>query len=355
VSLRKRSKTVAGAGIFLFLFGVFLFVWFYRLSPDEAIVYQNPVFEPVLADPSVIRGEDGYFYAFGTEDDWGDGSGAKLVPIVRSANLTEWEYIGDAFEEKPVWHTYGGIWAPDISFYEGTYYLYYSMSSWGDSNPGIGVATADSPEGPYEDKGPLFRSVDIGVANSIDPMVFRDTDGTPYLFWGSFHGIFSITLSKDGLAVEGEKFQVAGNAFEAPYILKKEGFYYLFGSKGTCCEGANSGYNVAVGRSDTLTGPYLDKNGRELLFSEGAFVLMGHFPNSTVTRPIAGPGHNAIVTDDAGTDWILYHGVDKAQPLLPNGATRRPLMLDPLVWESGWPAVRDLVPSTQPMNGPVWK
>jgi arabinan endo-1,5-alpha-L-arabinosidase len=321
----------------------------------EILQYQNPVFEPVLADPSIIRGKDGYFYAYGTEDDWGDGEGSRLVPIIRSTDLIEWEYAGDAFDKKPEWHNYGGIWAPDISYFNDRYYLYYSMSSWGDSNPGIGVATSKNAEGPFEDHGPLFFSKDIGVGNSIDPMYFTDEDGISYLFWGSFHGIFGIQLSDDGFSTAGEKFHIAGNAYEAAYIIKRNGYYYFFGSKGTCCEGANSGYHVAVARSAALEGPYLGKDGADLIGSGGTLILIGHFPNQNEDKPIAGPGHNAIITDDNGIDWIIYHGVDKANPLLPNGATRRPLMIDPLIWEDGWPTVKDIVPSTELRDGPVFK
>ena len=78
----------------------------------------------------------------------------------------------------------------------------------------------------------------------------------PYLVWGSFHGIYGVELSEDGMATNGEKFQLAGNAYEAPYILEKDDYYYFFGSRGSCCEGASSTYNIAVGRSDKFEGPY---------------------------------------------------------------------------------------------------
>src|SRR5690625_1058337 len=134
------------------LLGISSAVYFINKSSTEVgLEYSNPVFEPVLADPSIVRGEDGFFYAYGTEDNWGDGMGSKLVPIVRSDNLVDWEYIGDAFEEKPSWKEDGGIWAPDIVFYNDKYYMYYSQSTWGDANPAIGVATSSSPEGPFED------------------------------------------------------------------------------------------------------------------------------------------------------------------------------------------------------------
>jgi arabinan endo-1,5-alpha-L-arabinosidase len=316
--------------------------------------YQNPVFEPVLADPSVIKGKDGYFYAYGTQDDWGDGEGARLVPIIRSKNLVNWEIVGEAFTEMPAWKDQGGIWAPDISFYNGKYYLYYSMSIWGDPNPGIGVATSDSPAGPFTDHGKLFTSEEIQVGNSIDPMLYVD-EGTPYLFWGSFRGIYGIELSTDGFTTVGEKFQIAGISYEAPYIIKRDGYYYFFGSLGSCCEGENSSYRVAVARSKSLKGPYLDKDDSDIMYSEGTFVVVGHFMAEGLSKQFVGPGHNSIVRDDNGVDWIVYHGIDLSYPKLGNGTTRRPLLIDPLVWEDGWPKVKDLVPSTEPMQGPAFK
>lgn len=309
--------------------------------------YTNPVFEPVLADPTIVKADDGYYYAYGTEDAWGEKTKPKLIPIVRSKNLTEWEYVGEAFNEKPTWKMPGGLWAPDIAKYKGKYYLYYSVSIWGDTNPGIGVAVSDNPEGPFQDQGKLFTSEEIGVANSIDPYFMLD-DGKPYLFWGSFHGIYGVELAEDGLSIKGEKFQIAGDAYEAPYIIKRDGYYYFFGSMGSCCEGENSTYHVAVGRSKTLKGPYQDKTGKDILSNGGTVILQGNKDGSFV-----GPGHNAIVTDDEGTDWIIYHAIEKEDPLLWTGASRRPLMIDPLIWEEGWPKVENLVPGESKQKAPV--
>jgi arabinan endo-1,5-alpha-L-arabinosidase len=305
-----------------------------RNSKDQ---FQNPVFEPVIADPSIIKGKDGNFYAYGTEDDWGDGKGGKYIPIIKSANLKDWKYIGNAFTDKnrPTWKQ-GGLWAPDIQYFNEKYYLYYSLSTWGDYDPGIGLATSDSPEGPFKDHGQVLRSSEIGVENSIDPF-FIEENAVPFLFWGSFHGIYGVELTEDGMKPKGEPFQVAGNAYEAPYIIKRDDYYYFFGSLGSCCEGEDSTYRVSVARSKTVTGPYLDQKGVDILASEGTPVL-------SKGNQFVGPGHNAIITDDKGTDWIIYHAINKNKPKLDNGATRRPLMIDPLVWKNGWPSVKDLVP-----------
>jgi arabinan endo-1,5-alpha-L-arabinosidase len=333
--------------LYLLIFVAFLIggaAYFYTPAPD----FTNPVFEPVLADPSAIKAEDGFFYAYGTEDDWGDGTGAKIIPIIRSKNLIDWEFVGEAFEIKPNWKGAGGLWAPDVAFFNNKYYLYYSQSTWGDPNPGIGVATSDSPTGPFEDHGKLFLSNEIGVKNSIDPFLYVEEDGTPYLFWGSFHGIYGIELAKDGMKTIGEKFEIAGNAFEAPYIIKRNNYYYFFGSLGACCDGPWSTYRVAVGRSETLKGPYLDDKGNNISFTQGTLILADG-------DQYVGPGHNAIVTDDKGTDWIIYHAINKDDGYLISGATRRPLMIDPIVWKDGWPTIENLSPSETVRKGPIFK
>lgn len=311
--------------------------------------YTNPVFEPVLADPTIVQYGD-YFYAYGTEDDWGSDGGYHTVAVVRSTDLVKWEFVRDAFDEKPNWKE-GGIWAPDVTYTNGEFVMYYSLSTWGDSNPAIGLATSPTPEGPFTDKGKVFDSNQIGVDNSIDPF-YIENNGNKFLFWGSFQGIYAIRLGEDGKSTIGEKTHIAGNHLEASYIYRKDNYYYYFGSVGSCCAGANSTYHVVVGRSPSLLGPYVDKHGNNLLLPNfGELVIESNHGN----MGFAGPGHNAdIITDDEGTDWFLYHAIPKLNPLLDNGASRRPLMLDKLIWEDGWPRVEGRVPSTIAKPAPVF-
>lgn len=317
---------------------------------DQESTYTNPVFKPVLADPSIVKYE-GSFYAYGTEDDWGSAGGYHLVPIIRSEDLVNWTLVGDAFETKPDWKQQGGIWAPDVTEVEGKFYMYYSYSTWGDPNPGLGLAIAEMPAGPFVDQGKVFLSEELGVDNSIDPFYIEE-GGKKYLFWGSFHGIYAIELADDGKRVNGEKTLIAHTHLEAAYVYKKDDYYYLFGSEGSCCEGANSTYQVKVGRSKTLLGPYLDKEENDLATGNyGELVIKGNGGNSG----FAGPGHNAeIVTDDAGNEWFLYHAISKEHPLLDNGASRRALMLDKIRWERGWPQIEDQQPSTTSKEKPVF-
>ena len=303
--------------------------------------YNNPVINESLPDPTVIKADDGYFYLFATEN-------IRNVPIYRSENLVDWRRVGTAFTDRtrPQMVPRGNIWAPDINLINGKYVMYYSKSTWGGEwECGIGVATADRPSGPFTDVGKLFISSEIGVQNSIDPFYIEEDDGSKYLFWGSFRGIYGIQLSDDGLSIKpgAQKVQIAGTLTEGTYIYKHDGYYYLFGSAGTCCEGLNSTYRVMVARSENLMGPYVNKSGRPAL--ENNFMLVMQKSNKVV-----GPGHNSeIVQDDAGQYWMLYHGFDAADP---DGG--RKVYLDQILWDKdGWPIVRNRVPSIT-ANAPVF-
>lgn len=305
----------------------------------EKNMYSNPVVDYSLPDPSVIKGDDGYFYLYATED-------IRNLPIHRSKDLLNWEFVGTAFTEntRPNFEPKGGLWAPDIEKIGDKYVLYYSMSVWGGEwTCGIGCAVSDKPEGPFIDQGKLFRSNEINVQNSIDPFYIED-QGKHYLFWGSFSGIYYIELTNDGLylQVESQPKQVAGNAYEGVYIYKKDDFYYLFASIGTCCEGLNSTYTTVVGRSDHLFGPYMDKKGNPMIENNHEVIISKN--NSFV-----GAGHNSeIVTDEVGNDWMFYHAVSTKKP------EGRVLMLDQVSWTNGWPTVANGTPSTQSIK-PIFK
>ncbi len=294
--------------------------------------YTNPVVDYSLPDPSVIKGDDGYYYLYATED-------IRNLPIHRSKDLVNWELVGTAFtdETRPDFEPKGGLWAPDINKIGDKYVLYYSMSVWGGEwTCGIGCAVADTPAGKFKDCGMMFRSNGINVQNSIDPFYIED-GGKKYLFWGSFHGIYGIELSDDGLKVkEGAKpVQVAGDAYEGTYIHKRDGYYYLFASIGRCCEGIKSTYTTVVGRSDKLFGPYFDKQGRSMSDNHHEVLIQKN-------ESFVGTGHNSeIVTDKAGDDWMFYHAVKVSDP------DGRVLMLDKIVWEDDWPSVKTNSPSLE--------
>lgn len=300
---------------------------------NKSSVYTNPVVKISLPDPTLIE-DDGVFYLYATED-------IRNVPIFCSPDLVNWTKCGTAFSDgaRPDFVEGGGIWAPDVNrIAPGRYVLYYSMSVWGGLQTcGIGVAVADNPLGPWEDKGKMFISSEIGVTNSIDPFYIEE-DGKKYMFWGSFRGIYYVELSDDGLSVkEGAVPQkVAGNAYEGTYIHKKDGYYYMFASIGTCCEGFKSTYKTVVGRSESLFGPYVNKEGGKMLDNKHEVLISGD-------KDFAGTGHNSeIITDKAGNDWILYHAYCRS-----HSEKARTLMLDKVTWGAdGWPVVNDGTPAS---------
>ena len=183
-------------------------------SGNTQTEYDNPVYEPVFADPCIIEYE-GKYYAYATEDygQWKPSddpleniSNKQIVPILESDDLVHWYFKNAAFtaREKPDWGTYGAnVWAPDVVKIGDTFVMYYALSVWGDSDPGIGIATAPHPLGPWTDQGKLFKSSEIGVNNSIDPAVFPDQEGNYYMIWGSFRGLYGVRLTDDGLGLEG--------------------------------------------------------------------------------------------------------------------------------------------------------
>lgn len=333
--------------VFLMVFPVMAFLSLAGAQVNEETgkqlgkTYTNPVVTPVAADPSLIRAEDGSYYLYATQDDWDDGAGSRYLPIFKSSDLVNWTYVANAFVWPPAWKTGGGgYWAPHISRRGDLYFLYYSVSIWGDPNPCIGLATSKNPAGPFEDRGKVFCSDEIGVANSIDPFIWDD-GGARTMVWGSFNGIYAVPLSDDGTVATGEKVALADTRFEAPWIVARNGFYYLFLSAGSCCDGEFSTYTVYVGRSQNLTGPYLDKSGRDLNAGGGEILLSG---NDTWV----GPGHNAVIQDAAGADWLVYHAIPRDNPRLGNGVNNRPTLLDRLEWEGGWPSVAGPTHTPQP-------
>lgn len=323
---RKTISSIAIAFMLIFLCGTVV-----AQRNSKNCTYSNPIIDNSLPDPTIIRTDDGMFYLYATED-------IRNVPIYKSPNLVDWTYVGTAFNDstRPRIVKRGGIWAPDINYINGRYVLYYAMSRWGGEwDAGIGVATADSPEGPFTDHGKIMISREIGIQNCIDEFYIED-NGHKYLFWGSFRGIYGAELTDDGLRLKpGVKPQrVAGTFMEAAYIHRRGGYYYLFGSNGTCCEGLKSTYKVTVGRSKSLFGPYVDHEGKQLLDNHFETVL--HRGNGFV-----GTGHNAeIVTDDRGKDWIIYHSFKADDP-----DAGRVVCMDELKWKGGWPYVDGKVPA----------
>lgn len=318
--------------------------------------YTNPVskdFADTFADPAVIKAKDGFWYAYGTTDPLREGEKEfHTIPISRSKDLVSWEYVGDAFDEPtevPWADTDAALWAPDVRYLDGEYYMYYVVTQTTvtpdrDDNA-IGVATAPTPAGPWTDSGePVVGPRRGGPGNNFkwtfDPSEFTDSDGTRYLYYGSYYGgIFVTELSPDGKRAVGEPTMVAiDNRYEGAYVVKRDGYYYLFGSSANCCAGPTTGYSVYVGRSESPEGPFLDKKGVSMTESRvGGTIVVTPNGNKWV-----GTGHNSIVTDLSGEDYFAYHAIDRSDPYLdePFGINERPMLLDRLDWIGGWPTVR---------------
>jgi hypothetical protein len=368
---------------------------------ETSTPYVNPVSKTIpadtFADPSLIRGKDGYWYAYGTSDplcektnpDPGctteDGGAppadaehrrAHRIPIAKSADLVTWKYAGDAFSDPgtaggnfPSWAAdNAGLWGPDIRYVDGQYRLYYVVTETvppgGTDEPNdnaIGMATAPTPVGPWTDSGgPVVgprRGGQVGDGNfkwTFDPSAVTDRDGTQWLFYGSYYGgIFVTKLTDDGTKAVGEPTMVAiDNKFEGAYVVRRGGYWYLFASTANCCAGPTTGYSVQVGRSTDLRGPYVDREGVSLLASRaGGSPTLNQNGNKWI-----GAGHNAVVTDLSGQDWIVYHALDRSDAYLDgtDGINERPMLMDRLDWVGGWPYVRaDQGPSEDTQPGPV--
>lgn len=298
--------------------------------------YNNPVIPISVPDPTVLRAPDGYFYLYGTED-------IHNLPIYRSKDLVKWEQRGTVFtdETRPKDVEGASLWAPEIRYINGKYLLLYSLAKWGKHWVStVGYATADSPEGPFTAKGVVFSSKDVDVENSIDQFMYEE-DGKYYMLWGSFFGLYLMELNvTDDLTITPQletKQRVAGNAFEAVNLWKRNGYYYLFASVGSCCEGANSTYTMVVGRSKNLEGPYLAKDGGAMMDNAYTTVI-------SKSTAFIGTGHNSILLeDDGGNTWTLYHAFRADRP-----EDGRIVLLDRVLWdEDGWPYVENGQASTK--------
>jgi arabinan endo-1,5-alpha-L-arabinosidase len=307
---------------------------------DKVIVetdYINPIYNSRFADPSIILVDDTY-YAFATEGNY-----------ISSKDLVNWQLEGNVlmYTGSPLWGSNGAnVWAPHLIKIQNKYMFYYALSSWGDANPGIGYNyIEDITQFNWEPGAKLFTSNEIGVNNSIDPFVIEDNNSI-YLVWGSFQGIYIVELNESGTALKGSlteaknsKMKIAGS-FEGAWIQKKEDYYYLYLSRGSCCNGLGSTYNVVVFRSTSLFGPYLDENGVNALNGGGYSVI--HSSDLFI-----GPGHNAVISDVKGNDWLIYHSYTTVSP------NARLLCLDLLIYEDGWPSVLNNVPSSSLVKGPA--
>ena len=215
--------------------------------------------------------------------------------------------------------------------------MYYSVSTFGKQVSGIGLVTSptldwSSADYRWTDRGPVIQSQVGDPFNAIDPSLFRDRDGRLWMAYGSFwRGIYLIELDpKTGLRRDTNTppHRLAWNEMiEAICLTRHEDYYYAFVNWGQCCRGTNSTYEVRVGRSKTITGPYLDREGKDLVDRGGTLFL------ESVGRYI-GPGHIGVFSE-GGTNWFSYHYYDG------ENRGRSKLALGQLEWTSdGWPVAK---------------
>ena len=330
------------------------------------VEYSNPLkfykqdgneYHVTVADPDIYRDDEtGYFYMYCTNTycEMGDkGMQYDRGPIFRSENLVDWVWIGSVFADSPNaldWHdANAGVWAPSVIKVGDTYNYYYSLSLLGDSNPGIGVATAPTPYGPWTHYGKLLDQEMTGVINGIDPIPFYDGESL-YMVWGSFFGIACTLLTDDGTELfygdqvkdhityliadntEGKGMNTEIN-YEGAYLLRHNGKIYFFGSMGSFTSSTYATYHVRSGVADQFLEPFTNHDG--ILLSEAPYGDVVINPNEIVS----GVGHNTVVQDFAGEYWLFYHGYDL------NGEypRERIAFMDKILWdeETGMPYVEN--------------
>ena len=299
-------------------------------------------------DPSTIFLDEGKYYYFATGTD---------IVSRSSTNEVSWQSGPNVFSTAPAWtsaitgfdgHT---MWAPEVTFLNNQYYLYYAISSFGSQVSGIGVATSptlnpsDSNYG-WTDHGPVIQSTTGSSYNTIDPSILQDTDGTEWMSFGSFFGGIYLTQLNPAtglrLSTSVNPTHLANNSsIEASYLYKRNGWYYLFVNFGACCQGVNSTYNIRVGRSQNIRGPYLDQSGVNMLNSGGTLFL-GNDSNKI------GPGQVGILSQ-GDLDQFSYHYYDG------NANGNPTLGIHTLYWTSdNWPSYTPINPSWAGTTNTSW-
>lgn len=298
------------------------------IDPGVWNSYRNPVEQTEVQDPAVYE-DNGTFYLFasGTDD--------SIIPMMVSSNLTRWELAISVFNDETKPSFINGVSAdkPSVAKVGDNYLLYYSLYKTGE-NCGIGVAVANLVTGPYMDLGKLIVGSDYGISGAVSPSFFNDGDSN-YLVFGNFGGIYVVELSEDGksLAAGAAPVKVASELFDAPCIKVKDGRYYLFASIGSTAGGADCTCQQVVGRSESVYGPYFDKNSRAMT-DDGYEVLIKSSTKFT------GPGHGCVFDTPDGATWIIYNAFD-----LSDVSKGRTLMLDRVNWMEDWPSVRGSIGS----------
>lgn len=292
-------------------------------------------------DPAIIRQGDTY-HLF-TTGNLGDAEG--LIGWRTSTDLVSWTLGAPVFAAIPDWAKEaipgtGGLWAPDIIRVGDEYRLYYSVSTFGKNRSAIGLVTTptldrSAPGFGWTDKGMVWESTSSSDHNAIDPNIVVDREGRHWMSFGSFWtGLKLVELdSATGKPLPGAKLHAIARrhrpgAVEAPFIIERDGYYYLFASYDFCCRGEKSTYYTVVGRSKDIAGPYEGRDGKSMMRSGGLLVLHAELDE---TKRFVGPGHVSILRESE-QDYIVYHAYDTKADGAPT------LRIQPLAWTpDGWP------------------
>lgn len=314
-----------------------------ELTPEEkTYLEQRGNREIGVHDPStIVKCRDAY-WIFCT------GMG---TPSYYSKDLETWERGPSVFSEAPSWQAETvprnrgmHYWAPDIVYHSGKYLLFFSISSFGVNTSAIGVTTnmtldPDDPECKWSEPRLVITSDPSCNYNAIDPGVIVDQEGKLWMSFGSFwSGIQLVELDPETgtrIAPDAPVFPLAHyDSIEAPHLYYHDGYYYLFLNWGMCCRGANSTYNMRVGRSQSITGPYLDKAGEDMLAGGGTLLL-------ETEGVFVGPGHPGV-WKEGDTYLMSMHFYNAAQ------RGRSQYAIRPLTWDDrGWPAIEKPKPAPE--------
>ena len=274
------------------------------IGAADAATYPNPgvVTGSInVHDPGIVKKPDGTYLIAHT--------GNNIV-LKTSTDRTAFRDAGVAFPGGASWTTaYTGgsanLWAPDISYHNGKYYLYYAASTFGSNHSAIFLATSGTgAAGSWSNQGLVIESATGDTFNAIDPNLYVDTSGRWWLSLGSFwSGIKQVQLNAStGKRLDTTIRSIAGRgggAIEAPFLFHHGSYYYLYVSFDLCCKGAASTYRIMVGRSTSVTGPFVDKNGTAMTGGGGSEILAGH-------GSVHGPGGQSVFTD-TDADVLVYH------------------------------------------------
>jgi arabinan endo-1,5-alpha-L-arabinosidase len=298
-----------------------------------------------VRDPSIIR-QGSTYYLFSTD---AGGAISGHLPIRCSTDKASWQLCGAIFNQIPAWVQsqvpgIGGLWAPDISFFNGLYHLYYAGSIFATNTSVIGLATnttLDPADPAYQwvDQGEVLGSSSIDDFNAIDPNILVDTDGSVWMTYGSYWtGIKQqqidpltgkLLASNPTIYSLATRPGVQFDPIEGTSLVHKGNYYYLFASFDDCCNPNPylDTYRIMVGRATSPNGPFTDMGGTSMMQGGGTQLLGG---NGITWNA---PGGETVYFDSQGGDLITFHVLH-----LPDGAAY--MFVNSLTWPNGWPQIQ---------------